>query len=464
MGVYRAALEMLVDLRDKTRGVSASLTLSFEDKTILLQDLALFLVRNGLINVTVNRAQEQIGRSLRTLHHVSTDTTLVLQSLLERSGILRQPTVDRIDFVHRSFQEYLAGKAAAENDDIGFLLSNAHNDQLWDVIIMAAGHAQPRQRTELLRGLLGESPHSASSDSVNARSGARAQRTKLLAIACLQTAPQLDPALRKDIELAARRLVPPESIDIAPVLASVGAVVLDLLYERPPTNSTQAAASIRVAAMIGGIAAMDAIASIASSHDDVDDEVIRSWNFFETELYASRVLSTARFRGQLTLTDFSLLPHIHHIGHLEELFVKTDQFSVLYSLPPRPASLGKLRIYGGSVQGPSGIERWNGLTHLDIDMGHLAPPLYLISDLTSLEFLRISSTHKNSVDLDVLNSLRMLRVVQLDIPNADHFRLGFLTRMDNVSLFLPPNIPTSRRGFAGKGPNIVRTTIIPKLW
>jgi hypothetical protein len=78
----------------------------------------------------------------------------VLSDLLVQSGLLREPTPGRIDFIHRTFQEYLAGKAAIEGNEIGLVLDHAFDVQWHEVIIMAAGHAQPWQRAELIRGLL----------------------------------------------------------------------------------------------------------------------------------------------------------------------------------------------------------------------------------------------------------------------------------------------------------------------
>ena len=58
---------------------------------------------------------------------------------MERSGLLREPAAGRVDFVHRTFQEYLAAKAAVDNDEIGLLVTNAHDDQWREVVVMAAG-------------------------------------------------------------------------------------------------------------------------------------------------------------------------------------------------------------------------------------------------------------------------------------------------------------------------------------
>ena len=62
---------------------------------------------------------------------MTADAAPTLRYLLERSGVIREPVVGRIDFVHRTFQEYLAGKQAAEKHLMEFLVRNAHLDQCW---------------------------------------------------------------------------------------------------------------------------------------------------------------------------------------------------------------------------------------------------------------------------------------------------------------------------------------------
>lgn len=68
-----------------------------------------------------------------------TSGTSVRQLFVERSGMIREPVAGRVDFTHRTFQEFLAANATKEESDTGFLVGNAHNDQWREVIILAAG-------------------------------------------------------------------------------------------------------------------------------------------------------------------------------------------------------------------------------------------------------------------------------------------------------------------------------------
>ncbi|MFJ7497685.1 hypothetical protein ACIQZB_42665 [Streptomyces sp. NPDC097727] len=78
----------------------------------------------------------------------------VLMHLVGRSGLLHQPTMDTIDFIHRTFQDYLGAKAAIEAHDFALLVNNAHDDQRENVIRMAVAHARPAASTDLLRHLV----------------------------------------------------------------------------------------------------------------------------------------------------------------------------------------------------------------------------------------------------------------------------------------------------------------------
>jgi hypothetical protein len=286
MEIYEAALDMLLERRDRERGVElAASPLTRTEKLLLLQDIAFWLIRNGWSDASADRVVGQVARSLQHLHQVSAEPPEVFRDLMERSGLLREPAAGRVDFVHRTFQEYLAAKAAVDNDEIGQLVANAHDDQWREVVVMAAAHAQQDQSAELLRGLL-----------KRARRRAYTARIGPLAVACMQTARRLDPQLRADIERLAERLVPPETNEAAESLAGAGELLLDLLRANPPQTLREAGASVRAASRIGGPSALRLVGDILAGHvrssrSAVDDEVIGAWRLFKPEQYVAEVLA-----------------------------------------------------------------------------------------------------------------------------------------------------------------------------
>ena len=286
MEIYEAALDMLLERRDRERGVElAASPLTRTEKLLLLQDIAFWLIRNGWSDASADRVVGQVARSLLQLHQVSGKPPEVFRDLMERSGLLREPAAGRVDFVHRTFQEYLAAKAAVDNDEIGQLVANAHDDQWREVVVMAAAHAQPDQSAELLRGLL-----------KRARRRAYMARIGPLAVACMQTARRLDPQLRQDIERLAGQLVPPETSEAAEALVGSGELILDLLRAQPPQTAEEVAASIRVASRIGGPPALRLIGDILAEHAQssprpVREEVFSAWRLFKPEQYVTEVLA-----------------------------------------------------------------------------------------------------------------------------------------------------------------------------
>ncbi len=165
LNLYRAFCEMLLERRELEQGLGhkglPDLTLS--QKMALLQHLAYWMMRNRspihhtdrAVSMMVER-EEAITRfnEISVNLAITDDGSRILEELLERSGIIREPVPGAIDFLHRTFQEYLSALAVIDADDIGLLLEKAPDDQWQEVIVIAAGIAQQRQRNQIFNGLI----------------------------------------------------------------------------------------------------------------------------------------------------------------------------------------------------------------------------------------------------------------------------------------------------------------------
>jgi hypothetical protein len=316
MELYAIALDMLLERRDTERLMSSAgdLQLSKTVKSLLLEDLAYWLIRSGWSDAPRDRVADRFARRLMSIPRAGTeDGSTVLDALIVRSGLIREPIAGRIDFVHRTFEEYLAASAAVKDDEVGELVRNAHDDQWREVIVMAAGHVQPRhQREEMLRGIL-------------TRAEAEPRKRQLLqtlAVACLETSPQLDQQLHGQIQAIAESLLPPRGIRQAEVLATIGEPLLDLLAQRPARGVRQAAATIRAASLVGGEAALPIITACGHvPSDTVRRELYRAWPLFDPEEYARAVLSETPNMSNTTIDSPSLISGLKHIYHLEALHI-----------------------------------------------------------------------------------------------------------------------------------------------
>lgn len=398
--LYSIALEMLLERRDTEREIdNPAVVITRVDKMLLLEDLAYWLVRNGLSSAPTERVLERLTAKLADLHRVKSDADEVLKHLLDRSGLLREPIDGQIDFVHKTFQEFLAGRAAVAADDIGALVMNAHDDQWREVVLMAIGHARATQADELLRRLLGRALKESKHRYV----------LEALAVGCIQHAPQLSLDLQKQMQEVASNLLPPKGMKQAVALAGAGDLALELLPARTKYTLPETIATIRMAATIGGEQALPIIADLVRSkpHQAVRDEVERAWPKFDPELFAREVLAVA---GQVTvqLTDPSLLAGLRHLPDLTHLKCRFahgyGNIDYIVNLPI--------------------------LDHFDVDDGELrsVDPVAGHPSLASMYL----DCHPSGVDLSPLAAAKNLRQVELRHAQARREQLKHLFRIQRL--------------------------------
>ncbi|MFD7015385.1 NACHT domain-containing protein [Streptomyces sp. NPDC059928] len=297
MELYGAALNMLLVRRDKERAIPIpdGIAPTEEAQVQLLQRIAYWLIRNGRSEAAQTTAVRIIRERLPAMPQMALPEQAddVFGFLLLRSGLLREPTVGTVDFIHRTFQDYLGAKAAIEDEDINLLAENGRNDQWEDVIRLAVGHARDRERAELLRKLveLGDQ-----TPVTRLR-----HRYHLLAAIALEHATTLDPAVRATITQRASVLIPPQTPADAEELAAAGEVVLGLLPDPTGLTPQQACATVMTIARIGGEAGLEQLARYTRvPHRSVRQEVALSWQYFDARSFTEEILQ------HLPLDDLTL--------------------------------------------------------------------------------------------------------------------------------------------------------------
>jgi hypothetical protein len=288
--LYDAALTMLLARRDRERGMEA-VELGEEAQLELLQRLAYALVLSGRTEMEVETAESIVERALPSVASAAGqgDAATVLRSLLLRSGLLRRPGEGVLDFVHRTFQDYLGARYAVEEGHLDVLAGRADDAQWEDVIRMAVAHARPGERAALLRRLL----------------AADTPRLTLLALACLEHATALDPAVRAEVEARAGALIPPGSKEEAKALAEAGPLVLELLPGPDGLTDAEAHGVTVTASLLAAAEPTGALAVLRRFRGhpalDVRRQLVGTWSRFATRDYAREVLDHLD-RSDLVLT------------------------------------------------------------------------------------------------------------------------------------------------------------------
>ena len=339
MGLYAAALDMLLETRDAQRNVPSARAVPLErdQKIRILQDLAWHLSTSNRVELPKPMVQRLIADRLATMPQVRAGAEAVLEALLERSGVLREPVPGRIDFVHRTVQEYLAAKQAADLGDMDLLIRNAHRDQWRETVVMAAGHANEPLRRELITGILDR-----------ARTEPRqARRLKLLAVACLETLPAVPDDLRAALDQCLDELVPPRTSAMARSLATAGEPVLARLPKTLEGLSESAAiATVRTAWLINGPQALDVLARYATDQRfEVQEELSIAWQYFDPDEYAERVLANRSPGGYLSLCSSAQLAALSKAPSPATLALLLDGPTDLSPLTGCADSIHRIVIY-----------------------------------------------------------------------------------------------------------------------
>ncbi|MGW2225098.1 NACHT domain-containing protein [Streptomyces formicae] len=325
--LYTAALSMLLVRRDRERHMAVP-ELREEPQIQLLQRLAYWLIRNGRTVMDRSRAESIIADALPAVPELAPlgDARAVYTHFLHRSGLLREPGPGTVDFVHRTFQDFLGARAAVDEGDFGVLARHAADDQWEDVIRMAVAQARPRERAEILGDLLAHGDR-------HPEEGAR-KRIHLLSAACLEHAAELDPAVREEVERRTAALIPPYDVADAQALAKVGAMVLDLLPGPDGLSDEEAVLVAITGTRVDSDAAIPFLARLARHGGlGVHSQLMWGWHRYDCRTYAEEIIS------QLDLTEtYFTLRTDEQVAELERLGLRPRKLDIRPGVTPEVAS------------------------------------------------------------------------------------------------------------------------------
>ncbi|MEV7193839.1 NACHT domain-containing protein [Streptomyces sp. NPDC093510] len=273
--LYEAALTMLLERRDVERDVTA-VRLPFAIQVQLLQKLAWWLIRNSRSEMDESDAVRILGDAAPAMNIDGGGEEVYLWLLL-RSGLLREPAAGRVDFLHRTFQDYLGARLAVQELDFDLLVNHADRTEWEDVILLAVAHARPKEAERMLQRLV--------------RAGTT--RGKLLAAAALPYAAEVAPGVRQLVETGVRSLIPPRTRQDAYALAEAGGdLVLNLLPGPDEVRDELASLVPLVAAKIGSAPALHFLSRFRDHHDPrVQLVLASSWPAFDRWLYLREILT-----------------------------------------------------------------------------------------------------------------------------------------------------------------------------
>ncbi|MEU1481005.1 NACHT domain-containing protein [Streptomyces sp. NPDC005760] len=378
--LYDAALAMLLERRDQLKPLpeTVGVQLTKEPQIRLLQKLAHRMLYNEQTELHRSRVEQIIEEALPSVPQVAQlgDARKVLDHLLLRSGLLREPAANAIDFVHRTFQDFLAARAAVENGDFGLLIANAHKTQWEDVIRMAVAHARPKECDALLTKLveLGDENDD--------------RRIHVLAMACLEHAAELDEAVRASVEERASNIIPPRNIEETDALIKVGPIVLELLPgPEELTDEEQAGYVLETAAGIAHDAALPLLARFCQAPwPRLRERVVDAWGSFDAVRYAQEVIAHLPADDILTVRTPGQLAALRVLGGRPRLRLRGDLDQAALAAAGPPGRTDELVVsMNNSLTNLDFLKEWAGLHHLSLSN---CPNLKSVDALALLPGLR----------------------------------------------------------------------------
>ena len=208
---------------------------------MILAQLAYWMMKNNYVEVAKKEAVKSVKRSISGMS-VSESVNIerkIFKYLLERCGILREIEREKVDFIHRTFQEYLTAYEISRQEDWGYIKEKI-GDTIWqETIAVCIGFANREIANELIRYAL------------NKANGVAIDRKYLfIAISYLNGAVEVDKALRTKIEEGVAKLIPP-NLSECQKFADVGNLAVQYLKYEEKYSHEERLACLRVLRIIG---------------------------------------------------------------------------------------------------------------------------------------------------------------------------------------------------------------------
>lgn len=234
--LYEKCCEMMIDGRDKERHIASAEIedlnrLDYTRKSIILEKIALKMLAEERVEMEkrhVIACVETVLKESTLLESFSIKQNpgILVDFLVQRTGILREPSIGKMDFVHKTFLEYLGAKALNMMKDDDLILKNAINPFWKETIIMSFNQMEQRQSADILMSLLERYYCSENMEYI------------FMAALCTQNASDTKICVRDRINDEIQKLIPPKQ-EYIEKLSEAGEYILPFLIDKQNYSATE---------------------------------------------------------------------------------------------------------------------------------------------------------------------------------------------------------------------------------
>lgn len=206
--------------------------LSIEDYNLILDGLAYWMLRNGYIEAKIDIFEKQIGNRLRLMGIENIQSKEVVRYLTERSGIIRKVGVDSVEFIHKTFMEFMAARELQRQSDWGVLQQHFEDNDWQETIILSSSLASKNEAEKLIESLINSTRWTLTPE----KSKIKAKRY-FMAKACLENIQIIDKSYRDRVDDELKKFIPVANTTMAQALAGSGTWCIPYLtYEARYTD------------------------------------------------------------------------------------------------------------------------------------------------------------------------------------------------------------------------------------
>jgi NACHT domain len=429
--LYQVLIEMLIRRRDSERGIEGEYQVDSSVQQLVLQRIAYWMVSNELPSAPKQDILRQIARE--QLANVSATPAQVLQVLIERSGILREPVVDEIDFSHLTIQEFLAAEEAVSRVEIQPLLDKSEGHERWERVIQFAGGISGKSNLKYQLKLI---------------EGLRKLERPFLALECVRTligGESLDET-KRCVEQAVSMM---STMADAETISGVQNVALEYLAFDGSDRGWHLRNRILVLSMIGNEAAYEVLKSyrgcnqesVVNAITDLAAPIFGQKRVIQELLQPLALQSLSVYwrtvEGLQELTElknlsigesFQGLEHLTQLQTLQISAIRVENLNFLEHL----TKLQSFTFFGGQEVDLTSLKHLTNLQSLSLG-GILINDLNFLEHFSQLQNLTLSNVKMN--DFSVLGNLTQLQSLNLyGVQDADFSFLENLTQLQDLGL------------------------------
>ncbi|HIF9409573.1 NACHT domain-containing protein [Photobacterium damselae] len=312
--LYKIVMEVLLERRDSERKVCSYININVTraQKELLLQNLAYWMLLNNKQTVTICEAEECFQRAIRMIPSLNGMQNKVARYLLDRSSVIRESSVGYVDFIHKTFSEYLAAKYIVDENSIELLVENAHLDAWKEVVVMASMHTSLKQSNNLIELLIEKGNEDEE----------KKYTLHLLSVVAKESTLQLAEPIVKRVDDILQTLLPPRDSEAVISISATGEFVVPYLRYSSSMSSEEQSLSVRTLTLIGGASSIDAISSYCNSHNSkTTSELINCWEYFDQVEYAEKVIGNLSDVSILKWPFRYSLDGVEHLDNITKLVV-----------------------------------------------------------------------------------------------------------------------------------------------